>query len=66
MLLQQRSADKVTFPNVWANACCSHPLHSQEEMETENAKGAKRAAVRKLEQEPGLTHRPFLPTTWCS
>ena len=54
MLLQQRSADKVTFPNVWANACCSHPLHSQEEMETENAMGVKRAAVRKLEQELGI------------
>ena len=33
MLLQQRSAEKVTFPNVWANACCSHPLHSAEEMD---------------------------------
>ena len=22
MLLQQRSGEKVTFPNVWANACC--------------------------------------------
>ena len=54
MLLQQRSADKVTFPNVWANACCSHPLHSHEEMETENAMGVKRAAVRKLEQELGI------------
>ena len=54
MLLQQRSADKVTFPNVWANACCSHPLHSQKEMETENAMGVKRAAVRKLEQELGI------------
>ena len=54
MLLQQRSADKVTFPNVWANACCSHPLHSQEEMETKNAMGVKRAAVRKLEQELGI------------
>ena len=26
MLLQQRSADKVTFPNVWANACLSGRL----------------------------------------
>ena len=37
MLLQQRSADKVTFPNVWANACCSHPLHSAKELEEDNA-----------------------------
>mgnify|MGYP001163813006 CR=1 FL=1 len=54
MLLQQRSAEKVTFPNVWANACCSHPLHSSEEMDEENAMGVKRAAVRKLEQELGI------------
>ena len=54
MLLQQRSSDKVTFPNVWANACCSHPLHSEEEMEESKAMGVKRAAVRKLEQELGI------------
>lgn len=54
MLLQQRSSDKVTFPNVWANACCSHPLHSPEELELENAMGVKRAAVRKLQQELGI------------
>ena len=54
MLLQQRSADKVTFPSVWANACCSHPLHSPEEMEESGAMGVKRAAVRKLEQELGI------------
>ena len=54
MLLQQRSADKVTFPNVWANACCSHPLHSMDELEEKNALGVKRAAIRKLEQELGI------------
>jgi len=54
MLLQQRSADKVTFPHVWANACCSHPLHAPEEMDEVNAMGVKRAAVRKLEQELGI------------
>ncbi|MGB1234013.1 MAG: polyprenyl synthetase family protein, partial [Poseidonia sp.] len=54
MLLQQRSSDKVTFPSVWANACCSHPLHSPEEMDENNAMGVKRAAVRKLEQELGI------------
>lgn len=54
MLLQQRSGDKVTFPYVWANACCSHPLHSELEMDEQNAMGVKRAAVRKLEQELGV------------
>jgi geranylgeranyl diphosphate synthase type I len=54
MLLQRRSMDKVTFPGVWANACCSHPLHAEAELDETNAMGVKRAAVRKLEQELGI------------
>ena len=55
LLLQRRSMDKVTFPGVWANSCCSHPLHSEEELDEGNAMGVKRAAVRKLEQELGIS-----------
>ena len=55
LLLQQRSMDKVTFPGVWANSCCSHPLHSDEELDETNAMGVKRAAIRKLEQELGIS-----------
>ena len=54
MLLQQRSSDKVTFPNVWATLAASHPLQKEEEMEESEAMGVKRAAVRKLEQELGI------------
>lgn len=25
LLLQQRSSNKITFPLIWANTCCSHP-----------------------------------------
>ena len=54
LLLQRRASHKITFPDVWANSCCSHPLHSEEEMELKNALGVKRAAVRKLEHELGI------------
>ncbi|KAL9186742.1 hypothetical protein ACHAXT_010462 [Thalassiosira profunda] len=61
MLLQQR-ASTITFPNVWTNACCSHPLHGMQPSEVDapaavadgTVMGVKRAAVRKLEQELGI------------
>ena len=54
LLLQQRSPGKITFPGVWANSCCSHPLHRAAELEERDALGVKRAAQRKLEQELGV------------
>ncbi|MGY8745547.1 MAG: isopentenyl-diphosphate delta-isomerase [Candidatus Poseidoniales archaeon] len=54
LLLQRRASHKITFPDIWANSCCSHPLHSEDEMESKNDLGVKRAAVRKLEQELGI------------
>ncbi|KXS21240.1 Isopentenyldiphosphate isomerase [Gonapodya prolifera JEL478] len=54
LLLQQRSDEKITFPQMWTNTCCSHPLHYPEEMEEEGAKGVKFAARRKLEHELGI------------
>jgi len=54
MLILQKPGEKVTFPHVWANACCSHPLYSPEELDEADAMGVKRAALRKLEQELGI------------
>eukprot|EP00002_Diphylleia_rotans_P007497 TRINITY_DN1704_c0_g1_i1.p1 TRINITY_DN1704_c0_g1~~TRINITY_DN1704_c0_g1_i1.p1 ORF type:complete len:237 (-),score=69.82 TRINITY_DN1704_c0_g1_i1:148-858(-) len=54
LLLQKRAAEKITFPDMWTNTCCSHPLHVPEELESANALGVKRAAVRKLEHELGI------------
>ncbi|VDK75230.1 unnamed protein product [Litomosoides sigmodontis] len=55
MILQKRAAQKITFPSVWTNACCSHPLWNEYEMCTdENNIGIRRAARRKLNHELGL------------
>ncbi|PXF20305.1 MAG: hypothetical protein CXX71_05825, partial [Methanobacteriota archaeon] len=53
LLIQKRAGSKITFPGVWANTCCSHPLHTPEELE--DGVGVKRAAIRKLEQELGIS-----------
>ena len=55
LLLQRRADDKITFPGVWANTCCSHPLAVPDEQEERDGFGVRRAAVRKLAQELGIT-----------
>ena len=42
LLLQCRSAEKITFPLYWANTCCSHPLDITGETDIENDIGVKR------------------------
>jgi len=55
LLLQQRASEKITFPNLWTNTCCSHPLDDFEEEKREKDQlGVRNAASRKLEQELGI------------
>ncbi|WVZ66270.1 hypothetical protein U9M48_015514 [Paspalum notatum var. saurae] len=54
LLLQQRSATKITFPLVWSNTCCSHPLFRESELIQENSLGVRNAAQRKLLDELGI------------
>jgi 3-hydroxy-3-methylglutaryl-CoA-synthase/farnesyl-diphosphate farnesyltransferase/isopentenyl-diphosphate delta-isomerase type 1 len=54
LLLQQRAAEKITFPLYWANTCCSHPLFTTSELEEIDQLGVKRAAQRKLLHELGI------------
>ncbi|XP_043792607.1 isopentenyl-diphosphate Delta-isomerase 1 isoform X1 [Apis laboriosa] len=55
LLLQKRSATKVTFPNHYTNTCCSHPLFEiSEETEEHDAIGIRRAARRRLNYELGI------------
>ncbi|CAO3612816.1 unnamed protein product [Cunninghamella blakesleeana] len=54
LLLQQRATEKITFPDMWTNTCCSHPLNTPDELVEENQLGARTAAQRKLEHELGI------------
>ena len=65
LLLQQRSAQKITYPNHWTNTCCSHPLFVSDEMDDVSTNlqndgdgpflGIKRAARRRLNYELGIS-----------
>lgn len=57
LLLQQRASEKITFPDMWTNTCCSHPLAVSGETGSnlpDAIEGVKRAAQRKLEHELGI------------
>eukprot|EP00963_Diacronema_lutheri_P013863 scaffold2846_cov322-Pavlova_lutheri.AAC.2 len=56
MLLQRRAAEKITFPLVWTNTTCSHPLWGLDVDETieTDVLGVRRAAQRKLGHELGI------------
>ncbi|RPD62912.1 Isopentenyldiphosphate isomerase [Lentinus tigrinus ALCF2SS1-6] len=55
LLLQQRASEKITFPDMWTNTCCSHPLDDFEQEKIEKDQlGVRVAASRKLEHELGI------------
>lgn len=55
MLVQRRSIHKITFPDTYTNACCSHPVYDfEEERDEMNAIGIKKAAQRRLNYELGV------------
>lgn len=39
LLLQKRADEKITFPSMWTNTCCSHPLSIRAELVEENQNG---------------------------
>lgn len=68
LILQQRSPAKITFPSIWANTCCSHPLYIPSETILADAMGVKNAARRKLEHELGIPPEdvPLECFTWIT
>ncbi|KAI9801734.1 MAG: isopentenyl-diphosphate delta-isomerase idi1 [Sarcosagium campestre] len=57
LLLQQRATEKITFPDMWTNTCCSHPLGIPGEAGAEleaAVQGVRVAAQRKLKHELGI------------
>lgn len=61
MLLTRRADSKITFPGVWTNTCCSHPLYGMTPNEVDEVPaaypafpGIKHAAIRKLKHELGI------------
>ena len=50
---------------MWTNACCSHPQHTAEELQTtENFIGPRKAAIRRAKFELGI-HDLALPSLHC-
>lgn len=70
LLLQRRAPTKVTFPSCWTNTCCSHPLHTPDELGANDhagllggaVTGCARAAIRKLEHELGIPLSTYTPS----
>ena len=64
LLITQRSHEKITFPGIWSNSCCSHPLYNMIPDEaSDGIIGVKNAAKRKMKHELGLHVSEFSVAT---
>ncbi len=49
LLIQKRAASKLTFPQLWSNSCCSHPLYMNGKEES-----IREAVLRRAQEELGI------------
>lgn len=56
LILQQRAFSKVTWPGVWSNTCCGHPMLDET---------GEKAVKRRLEYELGID-KNVMPEVWCA
>ncbi|KAL5292154.1 IDI1 family protein [Megaselia abdita] len=62
LLLQRRSLSKITYPDLYTNTCCSHPLFDIPEEREERAElGVRKAAQRRLNFELGIPMEQIEP-----
>lgn len=45
LLLQKRADEKITFPSMWTNTCCSHPLSIKAELVEKDQAGELTVAL---------------------
>lgn len=54
IVLQTGCPDNIVCTGCFTNTCCSHPLHTEQELEEQEAMGVRRAAQRRLQAELGI------------
>jgi len=50
VVVQRRALHKITWPGVWSNSCCGHPLPGESYQE---------AAIREVKEELGIDLKDF-------
>ncbi|KAK0478370.1 Isopentenyldiphosphate isomerase [Armillaria novae-zelandiae] len=60
LLLQQRATEKITFPDMWTNTCCSHPLDDFEAEKVEKEQLGVRVAAHLSTEFQYLTRIHYL------